>query len=54
MSKDKKQKIDFCENVINQIDIASANLLLEHFENENFIKKLNEMREEMIGKIREI
>ena len=54
MSSDKKQKIDLCDNVINQIDIASEILLLENSENENVKNKINQMREEMVVKLKEI
>ena len=54
MSLNKKQKIDWSDNVINQIDIASENLLLKHVDNEQIKTKLNQIRMEMIDKIKEI
>ena len=54
MSLAKKKKIDLCENVINQIDIASENFLLENTNNENFKETVNKMRMEMIAKVKEI
>ena len=54
MSLNKKQKIDWSENVINQIDIASEYLLLEYVNNERVKTKINQLREEMIAKVKEI
>ena len=39
----KKQKIDLCESLIYQIDIASENLLLENPKNEDAQKKSIEL-----------
>ena len=54
MPSEKKQKIEFCENVIYQIDIASENLLFEYTDNEEVKKTINKIREEMVAKVREI
>ena len=54
MRLNKKHKIEWCENVINQIDIASENLLLEYSHDENMKKSINQMRELMVTKLKEI
>ena len=45
---------EWCDNVTNQIDIASEILLLEYSDYENLKNMINLKREEMIVKVKEI
>ncbi|CAF0851185.1 unnamed protein product [Brachionus calyciflorus] len=54
MSFVKKQKIDWCGNVMNEIDIASEKLLLEFSNNENITKSVNTIREVILAEVKEI
>ena len=53
MSLKKKQRIDWCDDFINQIDIKTENFLLNSTdENEN--NSINQIRELMVAKLKEI
>ncbi|CAF0849624.1 unnamed protein product, partial [Brachionus calyciflorus] len=54
MSIVKKQKIDWCGNVMNEIDIESEKILLEFSDNENITKSVNRIREVLLDKVKEI
>ncbi|CAF1014591.1 unnamed protein product [Brachionus calyciflorus] len=54
MSIVKKQKIDWCGNVMNEIDIASEKILLEFSDSENITKSVNRIREVLLDKVKEI